>query len=165
MQKTDEYIRPRGYFDNKGNKLNVNFDTVNMALSGITASATQLNMLASGFISSALYAVSANYAASASYAASAGTLSGVTATASQLNNILYGLALFKYAIASTLVSNGMTMSHGLTSALYCVVTPQTGGVIAGGRVSGTSITFYIQANAGIFFETTSATVDWIAFGN
>ena len=121
--RTDDYIRPRGYFDNKGNKLNVNFDTMNNALSGISVSATQLN------------------------------------------GILYGSSVFKYAMGSTVVSNGMTMSHGLTSAVYCVVNACTGGVIAGGHVSGSSITFYVQANAGIFFETTSATVDWIAFGN
>jgi hypothetical protein len=152
MQKTDDYIRPRGYYDNKGNLLNVGFDTINL-LSGLTASATQINSLVS------------NGVATAVYAASAGALSGVSVSAGQLNNILYGSALFKYAMGSTVASNGMSMSHGLTSALYCVVSPQTGGVMVAGSVSGTSITFYVQANAGLFFETASATVSWAVFGN
>jgi hypothetical protein len=151
MQRTDDYIRPRGYYDNQGNLLSVNFNTINQ-LSGLTATAGQLN-----------YATS--YPASASYAVSAGALSGVTVTAGQINNILYGTALFKYAIGSVLASNGMTMSHGLTSALYCIVSPQTGGTLVGGHVSGSQITFFINTNAGIFFETSSAIVDWIVFGD
>jgi hypothetical protein len=80
VQRTDDYLRPRGYYDNKGNLLNVGFDTVNMMLSGLNASATQINTLVSGGIASAVYAVSAGtcvnskaagYAASAGYAVSA----------------------------------------------------------------------------------------------
>lgn len=29
IQRTDDYIRPRGYYDNKGNLLKVGFDTIN----------------------------------------------------------------------------------------------------------------------------------------
>jgi hypothetical protein len=159
MQKTDDYIRPRGYYDNKGNLLRVSFDTVNMALSGITASATQINTLVSGGVASAVYS------SSAGYAASAGALSGLTATTSQINNILYGSTIMKYAIGSTIASNGMTLSHGLSTGLYCVVNAQTGGVIVGGHVSGSQITFFTQANIGLLFETTSAAVDFIVFGN
>lgn len=68
MKRTDDYIRPRGYYDNQGNLLNVNFQTVNDALSGITVSAAQINFSTS-FPASAAYAVSANYSVSASTAA------------------------------------------------------------------------------------------------
>lgn len=42
VQRSDDYIRPRGYYDNQGNLLTVNFNTLNL-LSGLTASATTLN--------------------------------------------------------------------------------------------------------------------------
>jgi hypothetical protein len=66
------YIRPRGYYDNKGNLLNVPFDTVNTVLSGVTVSANQINY-ATSFPASCAYAVSAGTSlnsVSASYAAS-----------------------------------------------------------------------------------------------
>lgn len=137
------------------------------AVSASTAvqATTAVAAASASFAASSDYSVSAGYAASASYAASAGTLSGVTVTAGQLNNILYGSAIFKYAIGSTLASDSMILSHGLTSSIYCVVNACTGGVIAGGHASGSTIQFYIQANAGMFFTTTSATVDWIVFGS
>jgi len=147
MQKTDDYIRPRGYYDNVGNLLKVGFDKINMALSGITASAAQLNTLASGSIA---------------YAASAGTLSGVTVTAGQINNILYGSAVLKYAVGSAIASDGMVLTHGLLSGLYGQVSPQASGIIAGCLVSATGIQFFIQNSTGI---ATSATVYWTVCGN
>lgn len=45
MNRTDNYIRPRGYYDNQGNLLNVKFSSINDALSGVTASAVQINQL------------------------------------------------------------------------------------------------------------------------
>jgi len=124
MQRSDDYIRPRGYFDNQGNKLNVSFNTINNALLGISVSATQLN------------------------------------------NVIYGSVLYKYAMGSTVVSNGMVMDHGLASAVYCLVSPQTGGVMAAANVSGSSITFYVQENIGLFFTpATAVTLSWIVYGD
>jgi hypothetical protein len=74
VQRTDDYLRPRGYYDNQGNLLNVSFSAINDSLSGITVSAGQINY-STGFPASCAYAVSAltaQGAASASYAASAG---------------------------------------------------------------------------------------------
>lgn len=93
----------------------------------------------------------------------AGGASAISST--NLNAVLYGSAIYKYAMGSTLASNGMVLTHGLSTGLYCYVSPQTGGVLVGGHVSGTSLTFYIQANIGIFFTETSATVNWLVIGN
>lgn len=45
IDRSDNYIRPRGYYDNKGTLLNVKFSAINDSLSGITASAVQINQL------------------------------------------------------------------------------------------------------------------------
>jgi len=133
----NEIIRPKKYYDVQGTLLTATFDELNkLAGTSSGVSASTFNLL-----------------------------SGLTVFAAQLNNILYGSAIFKYAIGSTLASDSMILSHGLTSSIYCVVNAQTGGVITGGHASGSTIQFYIQANAGLFFTTTSATVDWIVFGS
>ena len=50
VDRRDDYIRPRGYYDNKGNLLNVGFDTINglpaEIVTHITNTATQLDLKA-----------------------------------------------------------------------------------------------------------------------
>jgi len=46
MQTMNDYIRPRGYYDNPGTKLTVTFETLNK-LSGLTATASEINAFGS----------------------------------------------------------------------------------------------------------------------
>ena len=159
MELQGKIIRPLAYYDNPGTKLQISFAELNK-LSGIASSTGTVD-----YAVSASTAAQATTAVAAAYAASAGALSGVTASAAQINKILYGTSLFKYAIGSVVASNGYVMTHGLATGLYCMVNPQTSGILANGKVSGTSIQFSILGDTGLFFESTSAVVDFIIIGN
>jgi hypothetical protein len=105
VDRTDKYIRPRGYYDNKGTLLSAGFE--------------------------------------------------------KLNNVLYGSAIVKYAIGTTIASNGMVLSHGLNSSFACFVNPVSGTYIVGGNATGSQITFHVSTNSGV---ATSAIVNWMAYG-
>jgi len=133
-------------------------------LSGLTVTAGQINYSTS-FPASAAYAASANYAVSAAtagYSVTAGELSGVTVTAGHLNNILYGSTMLKYAIGSTLASDGMILSHGLNTGLFAMCNAQSSGIMANCLVSATGVQFFIMNSSGI---NTSSILTWIVYGN
>jgi hypothetical protein len=91
-----------------------------------------------------------------------GTISGVTVTASQVNNILYGSTILRYAIGSTIASNEMVIAHGLNTGLYGFANAQASGTFANCLVSATGIQFFVQNNSGVI---TSSIVNWIVYGN
>jgi hypothetical protein len=63
---------------------------------------------------------------------------------------------------STVASNDMVLTHGLSSGLYGQVSPQTSGIIAGCVVTQTGIQFSITNISGV---STSASVYWTVYGD